>query len=106
MRIKKYTVTGVAAVTVPVDHKQNPFTLTVHLKEVGATAATFTLYYTLSNILKGDTANWVPYSVALTDATAEVVVNFNNGPVSAIKLDVTVSNGSVTMEVINPTTVA
>ncbi len=106
MRIKKYTVTGVAAVTVPVDHKQNPFTLTVHVKEVGATAATYTLYYTLSNILAGDTANWTAYSAGLTNATTEQVVNFNNGPVSAIKLDVTVSNGSVTMEVINPTVVA
>lgn len=105
MRIKKYTVTGVSSVVVPVDHKQNPFTLTVHVKEVGSTVATYTLYYTLSNVLRGDTANWTAYSAGLTNATTEQVVNFNNGPVSAIKLDVTASDGSVTIEVVNPTAV-
>lgn len=103
MKIKKYTVTGVAALTIPVDHKQNPFALTVHIKEVSTTAATYTLYYTLSDILRGHTPNWTAYSAGLTNATTEQVVNFNNGPVTAIKLDVTASDGSVTIEVINPT---
>ena len=100
MKRKTYTITGVAALTIPLDHKQNPFYCTVGV-EVTSTA-TYTLYYTLSDVRGGATPVWVAYGSPMNAATASQVVNMNNGPVTAIKVDVTASGGYVLVQVNNP----
>ena len=101
MKRKTFTVTGVAALVVPLDHRQNPFYCTVGVEVT--TTATYTLYYTLGNLYNGSTPVWVAYGSPMSAATTSQVVNMNNGPVTGIKVDVTASGGFVTVQVNNPT---
>ena len=103
MKSKSFVVTGIASVTVPVDHKQNPFTLSFSCEITGT--ATYTFYYTLSDLRGGATPVWKAHSAGLTAATTNQDGNLNNGPCTAVKLDVTASTGSVKLNLHNPTNI-
>lgn len=97
MRPRSFTVTGVGvSQTIPVDWRQENFKISVYCTISGT--ATYTVQACIDNILAGDTPSWIDHPT-LTNKTVNADGNYDF-PITALRLNVTASTGSVTMRVL------
>lgn len=103
MRPIRITITGAAtSAPVPMDLYQCPFNVSLLCKKSSGATVDYTVQYTGDDVFASDfdasTAKWFNHA-DLTNKTADATGTLVN-PVTAVRLVVTTSNGTVTIEII------
>ena len=85
------SLTGVSDVTIPVNRYDE--NMTVQIAVTGT--ATWTLKWTLANVMRGDTPAWADHPAGALTGSAEGQAQFDF-PVTALQLAITAGTGNVT----------
>jgi hypothetical protein len=96
MRPQTITRTGVGqSELVPVDYKQKPFNLSLHVEPAGNTV---TVEYTPDNVLAGEAPVWYPVT-GMSGVTANTAGNVAF-PIFAVRINQTVGAGTAVLKIL------